>query len=292
MNIDDALARYLTQIEADGRSHHTAGQYRRHISLLSTWLHERGHGGAVEEIDHETLAQFLASPAARVRPDGKTKKATSTNALRTSLRTFSRYLHDAGYVRSNPARLIRRALCAPPPPRSMSDEEQGRLLLALAHGNDAAARRDHALFALMLGSGIRIGSALALEVGDVDLDAGELRLRTTKGDAPTIVFLGRAVRDHLRRYMDGQAAGPLFVGLHGRALCARHAARRLGIWCERAGIRSGVRPHDLRHAFAIRIYRKTRDLLLVQQALRHRSIVSTTVYARADNDSVRAAIGA
>jgi integrase len=52
-----------------------------------------------------------------------------------------------------------------------------------------------------------------------------------------------------------------------------------------------VRPHDLRHSFAIRIYRKTRDLLLVQAALRHRSIASTTAYARTDDAAVRAAVG-
>jgi integrase/recombinase XerD len=287
MKIEDALSRYLTQLRADGRSEHTAGQYRRHIALLAAWLAERGRGGAVEDVDHEDLATFLASPVARTRPDGRTKRATSTNALRTSLRTFFRYAHDAGYTRSNPARLIRRALCGAPPPRSLSEEEQGRLLLALAQGKGAAAERDHALFALMLGSGIRIGSALALDVGDVDLDRGELRLRTTKGDAPTVVFLGRAVRDHLRRYIGARRVGPLFVGLRGRALCARHAARRLALWCERAGVQHAVKPHDLRHSFALRIYRSTHDLLLTQQALRHRSIASTTVYARCDEDRLR-----
>src|SRR5881397_2422170 len=99
MKIEDARSRYLTQLQADGRSPHTAGQYRRHITLLATWLAANGRGTTVEEIDHEALAQFLASPCARTRPDGVTKKATSTNALRTSLRTFFRYAHEAGYVR-------------------------------------------------------------------------------------------------------------------------------------------------------------------------------------------------
>jgi site-specific recombinase XerC len=291
MRLDDALSRYLMQLRADGRSEHTAGQYRRHITLLGMWLRERGHAAAVEEIDHETLALFLASDSARTRPDGKTKKAASTNALRSSLRTFFRYAHDAGYTRSNPARLIRRALCGQPPPRALSDDEQGRLLLALAQGKGRIAERDHALFVLMLGSGIRIGSALALEVGDVDLERGELALRRTKGDCPVTVPLSRAVRDHLRSYLDGRGDGPLFTGHNGRAVSARHVQRRLGQWCKTAGIQHAVKPHDLRHSFAIRIYRKTRDLLLVQQALRHRSIASTTVYARTDDGAVRAAVG-
>jgi integrase/recombinase XerD len=133
--------------------------------------------------------------------------------------------------------------------------------------------------------GIRVGSALALEADDVDLERGELQLRHTKGDVPTSVPLSRAFRDHLRAYLAGRPSGLLFP------ISPRHAQRRLEQWCERAGIEHRVRPHDLRHSFAIRIYRKTRDLLLVQQALRHRSIASTSVYARTDDASVRAAMG-
>jgi integrase/recombinase XerC len=291
MKILEALDRYLTQIAADGRSPHTAGQYRRHITLLATWLEGHHFTGNVEDIDHETLAQFLASPAARERPDHRIKKATSTNAMRTSLRTFWRYCHEAGYCASNPARLIRRAMCGAPPPRAMSDEEQGRLLLALSKGSGPEARRDHALFALMLGSGIRLGSALALEVADVDLERGELQLRRTKGDCPVSVPLARAVRDHLRSYVNGRAGGPLFPGRDGAAISARHVQRRLALWTKRAGIERHVKPHDLRHSFAITLYRRTRDLLLVQAALRHRSIASTTIYARTDDQAVRAAIG-
>jgi integrase/recombinase XerC len=257
--------------------------------LLGAWLRGEKKSDVVEEIDHETLALFLASPCARTRPDGKTKKATSTNALRTSLRTFFRYAHDAGYTRSNPARLIRRALCGPSPPRALSEEEQGRLLQALAAGAGPQAHRDHTLFALMLGTGIRIGSALALTVGDVDLDRGELQIRTAKGDIPTTVFLGKGTAGILITYIKGRK-GPLFPGQGGRPLSSRHVQRRLGQWCKTAGIQHAVRPHDLRHSFAIRIYRKTRDLLLVQQALRHRSIASTTVYARCDEGYLREAL--
>jgi site-specific recombinase XerC len=281
MNIEDALARYTTQLEADGRSTHTIAQYQRHIGLLASWLREAGFGGEIEELRHERLAEFMASDAARTRPDGKAKRATSANALRTSLRTFFKYAHEAGYCRSNPARLIRRAVCGTAPPRALSDEEQGRLLQALASGPGPEARRDHVLFALMLGSGIRLGSALALETRDVDLERGELALRRTKGDVPTSVPLSRTVRDLLREYIEGRGDGRLFP------MCARHAQRRLAIWCVRAGVGRRISPHDLRHSFALRIYRKTHDLLLTQQALRHRSIASTCVYARLDEGRLR-----
>ena len=291
MDLTTALSNCLVQLQADGRSRHTFGQYSRHIGLLGVWLRDRRRSVNVEEIDHETLAGFLASPSARERPDHRAKKATSANALRTSLRTFFRYCHDAGYTRSNSARLIRRAMCGAPPPRAMSDEEQGRLLLALSKGVGPEAKRDAALFTLMLGSGIRLGSALALEVGDVDLERGELQLRRTKGDCPVSVPLARSVRDHLREYVNGRAAGPPFPGRDVVAISARHVQRRLALWCKLAGIERHVRPHDLRHSFAITLYRRTRDLLLVQAAPRHRSIASTTLYARTTDDAVRQAVG-
>jgi site-specific recombinase XerD len=277
MKLEDALARYTTQLEADGRSPHTIGQYQRHVGLLGAWL----GSPEIETIAHEDLARFLASANARTRPDGKVKRATSANALRTSLRTFFRYAHEAGYCRANPARLIRRAMCGTAPPRALSDEEQDRLIQALAAGVGPEARRDHALFALMLATGIRLGSALALEARDVDPHRGELALRRTKGDVPTSVPLSRAVCELLREYMDGRGDGPLFP------ISARHAQRRLSTWCQRAGIGRRLSPHDLRHSFAIRLYSRTRDLLLVQQALRHRSIASTCVYARCDESRLR-----
>ena len=43
MRVHDALARFLLQLEADGRSPHTLGQYGRHVRLLITWLTQAGH---------------------------------------------------------------------------------------------------------------------------------------------------------------------------------------------------------------------------------------------------------
>lgn len=283
MKIEQALARYVTQLKADGRSEHTIDQYRRHVGQLAVFFREHRVG----EITHEDVARFLSSKQARTRPDGVAKKATSMNALRTSVRTFFRYAHEAGYARANPARLVRRAICEGPPPRALSEAELRRLLGVLVEAKGFEAERDHALFHLMLATGIRIGSALALRVEDVDLERSELLLRRMKGDRIEKVFLGRAVRDHLAEFVKGRRMGALFAGRGGDALSARHVQRKLAMWCGRAGIRRRVSPHQLRHSFAMRLYGRTRDLILVQQALQHRSIASTTVYARCDEGRLR-----
>jgi len=287
MNIEDALAQFLLQLDADGRSSHTRAQYARHVRVLVRWFN-----GPIDRITHEDLARFLVSPVARLRPDGKPKKPTAMNALRSSIRCFFGYLAASGVLPRDPARLVRRARCGPPVPRAISDDDQRRLLHVLSTARDLEGRRDHALFATMLGTGIRVGSAVALDVGDVDLECGELTLRTTKGDRPAVVLVPRAVAELLCGYLAGRADGALFPGRRGSRMSTRHVARRLQRWLRAARIDRPASPHSLRHSVAMRVYRQTGDLLVTQAALGHASIASTTVYARVDRERLRAVLGA
>jgi integrase len=189
----------------------------------------------------------------------------------------------------NAARLVRRARCAPPRPRGPSVADADRLLAALAEAKTNAERRDRALFVTMLRSGIRVGSAVALEVDDLDLDAGTLRLRTMKNGDTDVVFLPPDVVVLLREYV--ATDGPLFPGMNGERLGTRQVARRLSEWATRAGLRH-LNPHGLRHAFGQRLYDQTGDLLVVARAMTHRSLSSTSVYARPSEQRVRAAVGA
>jgi len=290
MLLRQALDAFLLQLDADGRSPHTRGQYARHVGALDRWLAAAGRPRDLAGIDHEALALFLTSDAARCRPDGTLKKATSTNGLRTSLRAFWSYCHLAGLVTVNPGRLIRRARCAPPPPRALSDDEVRRLLAAVDAGDGEAARRDAALVRLLLGTGLRLSSALALTTDDVDLARGELQVRKTKGDAPVILPLSHAAVRDLRGYLRGRDGGYLFPGDAGQ-LTRRQAGRRIEEAAERAGLHGRASAHVLRHVFACRLLKATGgNLPLVQQALAHRSIASTTIYARTEHGALRTAL--
>ena len=292
MRIETALERYLLQLEADGRSPHTIGQYRRHVLLLARWARQEGLSGKVGDLDHQDIARFLVSPEARTRPDGRPKKATSTNALRSTLRTFFSYLHEAGYSPSNAARLVRRARCSPPPPRALSPDEQKRLLKVLAAGKGYEAQRDFALFDLLLSTGLRVGSAVALDVDDVDLDRGALTVRYTKYNRPDRIILGKRIGKHLARFISNRDSGPLFADRRGRRITTRHVNRRLKQWLKMADIDCAASPHTLRHSFATDLYRRTQDILLVREALRHRSLTSTTVYASVSAERMLAALSA
>ncbi|MBK8980675.1 MAG: tyrosine-type recombinase/integrase [Planctomycetes bacterium] len=290
MHVRAALQAFLLQLAADGRSPHTIGQYRRHATALADWLATNGGTTDVDAITPDHVAAFFADAATRTSCRGGAKKATSLNAMRTSIRCFLRHLHDAGLVPTNPARMLRRARCAPPPPRALHDDEQRRLLdvLATAEGPDGA--RDRMLIELLLGTGIRIGSAIALDVEDIDFDHGEITLRTTKNDRPAVVILPRQLAAKLRAWLDARSLGPLFLA-NGRRISVRHAQRRIAGWLGRARI-SGRSAHSLRHSYATELLARVGDLRLVQAAMCHASIVSTTIYAHIDRARLREAVQA
>jgi site-specific recombinase XerD len=290
MRLTAALQKYLVQMEADGRSPLTIDQNRRYVLWLDRWLASERRSRDLARIDHETLAAFLVSDDVRKQADGTPKKETSVNTLRSSLRSFFGYAHAIGLTPVNAAAVVRRARCESPPPHALSEDECRRLLAAVADGTGATAKRDRMLFGLMLGTGARVSSVLALSSDDVDLARGELRLRATKGGVPAVLFLSKALQRDLRAYLRSRAPGLLFPGEGGRPLNRRSAQGRLTLWLGRAGVTHGSL-HSLRHSFAMAMLRKTGgDVLLVQQAMHHRSVQSTMQYLQMDEDRLREAL--
>src|SRR4030095_3741179 len=288
MRIEEALERFQIQLEADGRSIHTRKQYARHVRLLAAWARDVAPcGDRLEGLAHEAVARFLASTAATGRERGGQKLATTANCLRSSLRVFLGHCHRAGYIATDSGRLIRRARCAPPPPKALSEEKERRRLETLSAATGAEAERDYALIHLLFASGIRLGSAVALGVEDIDLERAEVFLRSTKGDRRERVLLGKDIVEHLRGFLADRAAGALLTGATRNGLTGRRVHRRLGEWAKKAGITRTVSPHTCRHTRATRLYERTGDVALVKEALRHRSIASTMVYARASEARLR-----
>lgn len=287
MHVQEALQAFLLQLQADGRSPHTIGQYRRHSTALATWLAQRDVR-AIADLTPDLLARFFADGAAKTSCRGGPKKAVSLNAMRTSIRCFCAHLRDAGLVAANPARLLRRARCAPPPPRALHADEVERLRKVLANAAGPEAERDRVLVELLLGTGVRLGSAIALDVEDLDYQHGEISVRRAKNDHPVSVVMSKAVAKVLRQFVGKRDSGPLFLA-NDRRLSVRHAQRRISKWLAAARVAGSA--HAFRHTFAREVYAKTGDLQLTQQALTHRAIASTVIYARLDRARLRAAVG-
>ena len=290
MHAREALDAYATQLAADGRAPATVKQARLLIGAFVAWLEDGSGSTDVADLGHEDVARFLTSDAALLRRDGQPKKASSANALRTALRQWGRFLVDAGYTPTNPTRLVRLARTSPAPPRGLSKDEVRRLLAAVDAAKGSLARRDGVLIRLMLGTGLRLSSALALRVEDLDPDHGEILVRRVKGDRPTVLPISRRVARILATYTGSRTDGPVFRNSYGHSLGNRDAGRRIAAWADKAGLAGKAHAHAFRHSHAMALYRQTRDLGVVKEALGHASLSTTQVYARADQRALRAAL--
>jgi site-specific recombinase XerD len=146
------------------------------------------------------------------------------------------------------------------------------------------------LFELMMTAGLRVGSAVNLDIEDLDLARGIVHLRSTKGGHDEIAHLPRHTADLIASFATGRTTGPLFASTRYKRLTTRHVQRLFTRYATDAAL-SVSSTHALRHTYAMDLYERTGDVLLVQKALRHRSLESTMVYARADDRRLRVALG-
>jgi integrase/recombinase XerD len=255
------------------RAERTVDAYRRDLADLATYL-----GGSPTTAGSEEIERWLADLRAR-------GQAPSSIARRAAAaRTFYRHLIALGLRDDNPAADVdlprrRRRL-----PRSLSLGQVERLIEA-ANGPTPRSLRDRALIELLYGGGLRVGEAVALRRGDVDLDTRLVRC-VGKGDKERVVPLGAQAVEALRRYLargrpylDRRHRPEIFLNAQGGALTragafliVRRLAAKAGLDPER------VHPHLLRHSFATHLLEGGADLRSVQEMLGHADLGTTEIY--------------
>jgi integrase/recombinase XerC len=282
MRLSTAIGRFDTQLRADGKSDHTRGAYLRDLRALEDWLQADPD---VASITAAELARYLSANSDR-------DAAISLNRTKTALRMFFKFLTEAGYLKTDPARLIKNGRCEQKTPEHLSTCEARKLLASIPLNNGAAAKRDRVMFTLLLQTGIRLGGLVKLKVKDVRFEEGTLRV-TEKGGVERSVYLTSKLRRTLKSYIaerDLVPDDPLFPSRAGGPLGRRQVQLRFHHWLDKAGITRHLTVHSTRHTFAMGLYRQSGDLRLVQTALGHRHISTTEIYARVEDKALRRAL--
>ena len=155
-------------------------------------------------------------------------------------------------------------------------------------GEARGSLRDRAIVELLYGAGIRVGEIAGLDVRDVDLHRGDVRV-LGKGGKERVVPLPGAARDAIRDYLDarrapGLLAEPMFPSLRSsplggaRRLSTRDFRRIVKARARRVGIADRVHPHRLRHSYATHLLDMGADLREIQELLGHASLSTTQKY--------------
>ena len=257
-------------------------QSRKFLLLLPEPLDEslaRLHGRQVTE--------FVVCCSAEADSVGSAK------ALVTALRSLLGFLHVEG--------LIPVPLTAAVPgvagwrlsalPRAM-DAVQVRALLTACATDTVTGLRDHAVLTLLARLGLRSAEVAALELRDVDWRAGEIEVRGKGARVerlPLVLEVGEALAAYLTEARVSCGNTSVFVTARApvKPLSAGSIRAIVRRACQRAGIASAG-AHRLRHTLATDLLRAGASLTEIGQVLRHRSQLSTAVYAKVDHSALRA----
>jgi integrase/recombinase XerC len=211
-------------------------------------------------------------------------KSTTARKLAT-LRSFYKFLIRRGIVSLNPLSTIRTPKQEKRLPKCLDLEQVQKLLDAPGDG-DLLAARDKAMLEVLYSSGIRVSELVELELQDIDLQEGILRVRG-KGRKDRLTPIGSQAIKALQRYfelrsMDSRSqAGQqtrVFLNKHGETLSTRSVRRKLDKYLVQAGLDPGISPHTLRHSFATHLLNNGADLRSVQELLGHQSLSTTQIY--------------
>jgi integrase/recombinase XerC len=221
----------------------------------------------------------------------RTREPATRGRKLAGLRAFFRFLVREGRCALDPTAGIPGPRAAPRLPKPLPVDEAMALCDAAARaaesGGELRDLRDRALLELLYGAGLRIGEAAALDVRDVDLHRGDVRV-LGKGGKERVVPLPGAARDALAAWLaarrrPGLLGEPLFTALRRRSagatrLGARDLRRVVAARVRRAGLAGRVHPHRLRHSYATHLLDMGADLREIQELLGHASLSTTQRY--------------
>jgi site-specific recombinase XerC len=181
-------------------------------------------------------------------------------------------------------------------PQTLTTAEQQALLRGTA-----SHPRDHLLFSLALGTGLRLAEIVGLNVGDVYFPNGtprvRIRLRPTiaKNGRAGDVFLPDGLMPKLERFWSYKVrrgegvdpSSPLFCSQSGQRISKRRVQVVFRAWQLRAGFDRLYPFHALRHTAVTNVYRASRDLFLAQRFARHVSPLTTVCYTHPSDEELR-----
>lgn len=292
--IENEVSRYLDHLLVErGLSSHTLGAYRRDLTRYVRFLETRDVTEPAQ-VDDAVVRSFLASlSASTYGDDERPYRATSVARALSSVRSFHRFLVREGVTERDPATGVAQPKLPRSLPHPLSVDEVERLLDAPDRAT-AAGLRDRAILELLYGAGLRVSELTGLDVDDVDLEEGAVRV-LGKGGKEREVPLGRHGREAISTYLTrarptfatGTGRGALFLNQRGGRLSRQSCDRMVRAAARTAAIDRHVSLHTLRHSFATHLLEGGADVRVVQELLGHASVATTQIYTLVTREHLR-----
>jgi len=251
--------------------------------------------GEIANVDEAVVSGYVDELQQARTDDGlrRYKESSIARAL-AAVRSFHRFCLEEGLLGSDPSGDVGGPRVPQGIPKALSEAEVDALLAAVP-GDGPRPRRDRAILEMLYAGGLRISELVGLDLGDVDLYDGLVRV-LGKGSKERVVPLGRTAREAVGDYLTTgrpelvgrQTTSALFLNARGGRLTRQGAWLMVRAAGDRAGLQGRLFPHVLRHSCATHMLDRGADIRVVQELLGHASLSTTQVYTKVSPERLRA----
>lgn len=262
--------------------------YIHDIDLFARFLNENHANIAFEDIQLKHLQTFLASASLQEFA------AASQSRILSGVKSFFHYLIMEEVIKINPTELLE----APKLKRSLPDvlgmDEVELLLNAIDHSTPEG-QRNRAILEVMYSSGLRVSEVISLQLTNMYMDVGFIRV-IGKGNKERLIPIGDEAVKYVTIYKETIRAhqspkkgfeNTLFLNRRGTGLSRVMIFYIIKEAGQKAGIQKNIHPHTLRHSFATHLVEGGADLRAVQEMLGHESITTTEIYTHMDRNFLK-----
>jgi site-specific recombinase XerD len=290
LTLEQAVQAFQEAQDAEGFTRKTQISYAKVLVLLVRYLRATHKVEQIADVAPAHLRPWLID----LRHEPGRSGPRSSRTIQTScrhMRPFFRWLHDQGYLPTNPAASIKLPKAKKPLIRIVEDDELTRLQQACEapHGRKATgvqeglAARNRAILDLLLDTGLRKAELCALRMCDLDLKHETLFVQG-KGQKERRVSLSPGVRHLLTTYLNKSRVEPtsphepLFLSDDGRPLTEWGISMLFRTLKRQApGIDKRISAHTCRHWFAVNFLRSGGSVFQLQELLGHEDLATVRI---------------
>ena len=282
MNINDAIEEYLNYIVFEkGLSDRTKNSYQNDLNVYKEFLNNRNKNN-INSITDKDIKDFLK--------ERSNEQSTTIAHNLTVIKNFHSYLYKQNLISKDISEFIDRPKLKKALPKTLSIEDIDKLLdIEL---DSPFAYRNKAMLELMYATGLRISELINLELNDINLLEGSLKVMG-KGSKERFVPIGDYAIKYLKLYLDNRSelvktnTNKLFLNNHGKPISRQGFFKILKKLLHEKGLNEEASPHTLRHSFATHLINRGADLRSVQEMLGHSDISTTRIYTEINDENVK-----
>ena len=289
----EAINSFLNYLTVEkGFSENTIVAYRNDLYQLASFVEEeatrRGFTPLWPSFGRQGMLSYLLNL--------KERNYAATTAARkvAAAKSFFSFMVAEGNIKDNPTLNVTSPRVGKSLPRPISISQVRRLLEQPTGLSTPEATRDKAMLELLYASGMRVSELVSLNLGDINIDGGDVRCFGKGHKERLIPIAPRAalsVKTYLQearsRLAHDETEQALFLNRRGDRLTRQGLWQILKGYAKSAGLDKEITPHTLRHSFATHMLNGGADLRSVQELLGHANISTTQVYTHLTTEHVR-----